>query len=133
MNLLARLEDDFAGGVPVVRVHGEIDASNARDIADRLRAGLTNRSNALVVDLSPTTYLDSAGINLLVALGEEMARRQQRLALVVDPGSPIARMVSITGLDRVLAVRATLPEAVQGVREDDDAAGTAVGPVIGPG
>ena len=65
-----------------------------------------------VVDLSATSYLDSAGINLLFALGEQMRGRQQQLTLVVAEGSPIARMVSLTGLDRAIGAHPTLHAAL---------------------
>jgi anti-sigma B factor antagonist len=85
-------------------------------VRERLRSLLTNRSVALVVDLSQTTYLDSAGINLLFALGDEMHGRQQRLAIVVADPSPIARMITLTGLDQAMPVHATLAEALGDVR-----------------
>ena len=118
MSTLARLEDEWHDEVPVARVQGEIDASNAKEIGDRLRSLLSNRSVAMIVDLSATTYLDSAGINLLFTLAEEMRSRQQRLAIVVADPSPIARMVALTGLDRAMPVHATLPDALGGVRAD---------------
>ena len=58
----------------------------------------TNRSETLVVDLVATTYIDSAGINLLFALGGELHQRQQHLHRVVANSSPIARMIEISGL-----------------------------------
>ena len=119
MRTLARLADAWHDEVPVARLHGEVDASNVKEIADRLRALLSNRSVAMVVDLSQTTYLDSAGINLLFALGEEMRGRQQRLGLVIADGSPISRMIVLTGLDQALPVRGTLAEALADVGRDD--------------
>jgi anti-sigma B factor antagonist len=118
VSTLARLEDEWHDEVPVARLHGEVDASNVKEIADRLRALLSNRSVAMVVDLTQTTYLDSAGINLLFSLGEEMRGRQQRLALVISNGSPISRMIVLTGLDQALPVRGTLAEALADVGED---------------
>jgi anti-sigma B factor antagonist len=73
-----------------------------------------------VVDLSETTYLDSAGLNLLFALGEEMRGRQQRLGLVVAEGSPIERMVSLVGLDKTLPVHPTLAEALGHATKGED-------------
>ena len=118
MSTLARLEDEWHDEVPVARVQGEVDASNVKEIGDRLRSLLSNRSVAMIVDLSATTYLDSAGINLLFMLAEEMRSRQQRLALVVADPSPIARMVSLTGLDRAMPVHPTLPDALGDLRDD---------------
>jgi anti-sigma B factor antagonist len=119
MSTLARLEDEWHDEVPVARLHGEVDASNVKEIGDRLRSLLSNRSVAMVVDLSQTTYLDSAGINLLFALGEEMRGRQQRLGLVVTDASPISRMIALTGLSQAVPVHETLPAALAGVGEHD--------------
>jgi anti-anti-sigma factor len=118
MSTLARLEDEWHDEIPVARLQGEVDASNVKEIGDRLRSLMSNRSVALVIDLSGTTYLDSAGINVLFALADELRGRQQRLALVVPDGSPIARMISLTGLDQTVPVRPTLPEALGEIRED---------------
>jgi len=118
MTAIVRIEEDSRGDVPIARVHGEVDASNIRDIGDRLRAMLSNRSETMVVDLSPTTYIDSAGLNLLFALAEEMRSRQQRLVVVIAEESPIARMAAITGLDQVAATYPTLDDAMADGRED---------------
>jgi anti-sigma B factor antagonist len=115
---LARMIDEWHDEVPVARVEGEVDASNVHEMGDRLRSLLTNRSVALVVDLTATTYLDSAGLNLLFALGEELRGRQQRLALVVAERSPIARMVALVGLDKTVPVHATLAEALGEAAEE---------------
>ena len=116
--MIARIDAEWHGEVPVATLHGELDASNVGELGARLRALLSNQLIAMVVDLSGTTYLDSAGINLLFALGEEMRGRQQRLALVVAEGSPIARMIALTGLDQAFAVRPSLSEALSATSGD---------------
>jgi anti-anti-sigma factor len=118
VSTLARLEDEWHDEIPVARLQGEVDASNVKEMGDRLRSLLSNRSVALVIDLSGTTYLDSAGINMLFSLAEELRGRQQRLALVVGDRSPIARMITLTGLDQTIPVTATLPEALSAVGEE---------------
>jgi anti-sigma B factor antagonist len=106
--------EEWHATLPVARVGGEVDASNAPELAVRLRELVTNQSSGLVVDLSGTEYLDSAGINLLFAIGDELVARQQRLRVVVPAASPIHRMLAITGLDRVHTVHETVPEALAG-------------------
>jgi anti-anti-sigma factor len=115
MTWLARVVEDREGEIAIAGVEGEIDSSNVDEIADRVQAMLTNRSDALVVDLERTSYIDSAGINLLFALGAELEQRQQAMHLVVAPGSPIARMLSITGLDTTLPTHPTRAAAVDAV------------------
>ncbi len=112
MSWLARIVEDRHGEVAIAAVEGEIDASNVGELADRVRTMLTNRNEALVVDLEHTRYIDSAGINLLFSLGDELHQRQQQLHLVVAPTSPIARMLSITGLDTTVATHPTRDAAL---------------------
>jgi anti-anti-sigma factor len=109
---LAHVDADWHGDVPVARIEGEIDSSNAAQIGERLRTLLTNHLRTLVVDLSGTTYLDSTGINLLFTIGGELRGRQQTLRLVVVQGSPIARMVTITSLDGAHPTYPTVAEAL---------------------
>lgn len=113
MTMLARLEEERRGGVAIARVMGEVDASNAGWLGTRLRGLLTNRSDALAVDMRGTTYLDSAGIALMFELAGELRLHQQRLHLIVDQRSPIARMVHLTGLDDAVSIAWSL-EAVLG-------------------
>ena len=114
MSLLARVTEESRGEEPVAvaAVAGEIDASNTLHVGDSLRSMLTNRSTALVVDLSGTTYLDSAAINLFFRLAGDLRQRQQRLLLVVPGTAPIARAIGITGLDTAVPVHGTRDDAL---------------------
>jgi anti-anti-sigma factor len=112
MTTVARVREEWHGEVPVAHVDGEVDTANAPEVGARLRDLLTNQSLGMIVDLSGTDYLDSAGINLLFQLGDELKARQQQLRVVVPPDTPIARMLTVTGLDRVHPVHRDLPEAV---------------------
>ena len=70
MRQLARILAKTRDGIPVARLEGEVDMTNAQSLGERLRGLLTNRSVALVVDLGPTTYLDSSRITLLFGLAQ---------------------------------------------------------------
>jgi anti-sigma B factor antagonist len=113
MRQLARIVAETHRGLPVAVIEGEVDMTNAQSIGERLRGLVTNRSVALIVDLGPTTYLDSSGITLLFGLFEELRRRQQQLHVVVPEGSPIGRVLGITGLDQVVPVHPTLETALE--------------------
>jgi anti-anti-sigma factor len=110
--MLARVHEEPGEDISIATVEGEVDASNAGEVGGRLRTLLTNRSSVLLVDLTDTTYLDSAGINLMFALASELGHRQQQLRLVVPPGSQISRIVSMVGLDTVVATHATREAAL---------------------
>jgi anti-anti-sigma factor len=112
MTSFARVTPEWHGDVPVAMLSGEIDASNAPSMGTELRSILTNRSTMLVIDLTGVSYLDSAGINLLFTLGDELRARQLKLRIVVGPGTPIARVVTITSLDSAYPTFGTLDEAL---------------------
>ena len=112
MTLLAHITNERRGGLAVARVEGEIDASNVKWVESRLRTLLTNQCDGLVVDLSATTYLDSAGIGLCFALAEDLRQHQQQLHLVVSDSSSIARMVALTSLDEAVPTHPTLETAL---------------------
>jgi anti-sigma B factor antagonist len=109
---LLQMIEERRGTVAIAHVLGEIDASNATWLGSRLRALLTNRSDGLAVDLSKTTYLDSAGIALFFALGDDLRRHQQQLQIVVPDRSPIARMIKLTGLDEAVPTHRDLDAAL---------------------
>ena len=114
MRQLARIVPETHGDdVVVARIEGEIDMSNAQQVGNRLRELLTNRSVALIVDLGPTTYLDSTGIALIFALFDELRRRQQELHVVVPDGSQLTRVLTITGLDRAVPMHGMLETALE--------------------
>jgi len=98
MSLLARVLEEHRDDVSIAAVEGEIDASNVGEVGERLQTLLTNHSTVLVVDLTETRYLDSAGINMLFELSTELGARQQKLRLVVPAASPVLRMFRIAGL-----------------------------------
>jgi anti-anti-sigma factor len=117
--LLAKVSEEQRGDVVVAVVDGEVDASNADALGERLRSAVSNQSMALVVDLSPTGYLDSAGINLLFDLAADLRERQQRLHLVVPPAAVIGRAMAITGLDAAVPTHGDRAAAIAAATADE--------------
>jgi anti-anti-sigma factor len=114
MPSVIRVEEQRHGTTVVASLDGELDASSVGDVAVRVRRLVQNRELRLVVDLARVSYMDSAGINLLYAVGDELRARQQQLHLVIAPGSPILRTLAIVGADRSFPVHPSLDEALAG-------------------
>jgi anti-anti-sigma factor len=102
---LAEVEASILDGIPVVRVRGEIDLSNAALVRDAIVAAVPDAAVVVVVDLSETAYLDSAGIAMLFRLADRLSVGRQELRLVVPPGAPIRAAIRLTKLDQVIRVR----------------------------
>ncbi len=108
MSELATVEVVAHGdGEEVVRVRGEVDLSNATLVGDQLSAAVAE-ATVVIVDLSETTYLDSAGIAMLFRFDERLKHARHELRLVVPPDSPIRGVVRMTRLDQVIPVQDTL-------------------------
>ncbi len=80
---MMRLEVEQLSNVSVVRAREDIDAANARRVRDELAACMGGPAEHLVLDLSATRYLDSAGIDMLFRLNERLRERRARLQLVM--------------------------------------------------
>lgn len=105
MTDLAQVAADTIDGTPVVRVSGEIDLSNAAEVRDAIGAAVPDAATVVVVDLSGTTYLDSAGIAMIFRLAERLRYSRQELRLVVPPDAPIRVVIRLTRMDQVIAVQ----------------------------
>ncbi len=110
---MSPLEIERIDGVPVAHVREDVDAANATTTQQQLADALGPDASSLVVDLSDARYLDSAGIDMLLRLGERLDQRRAKLVLVIPGTSQLKRLATIVGLPDAIAVRASLQEALQ--------------------
>jgi anti-anti-sigma factor len=100
-------------GVPVVHVGEDIDAANAASTQRQLTDALAPDALSLVVDLSETGYVDSAGIDMLLRFSGRLDQRRAKLILVIPDTSQLRRLATIVGLPEAIATRASLSDALQ--------------------
>lgn len=84
-------------------VTGLVDSGSADRFLVQLRRGTTGRSRALTVDLQAVTHLASIGVRALHDVAGEATDgadggRRAPLQIVVDPESPIGRILDVAGL-----------------------------------
>ncbi len=113
---LARVTFEHHDGIPVAHLEGEVDAANARQVLGQILEPLANSGHGLILDLTATRYLDSAGINVLFELDDLLAARRQSFALLVDAGSPLGRILDLSGVRGTVAIHDALTGALDGVR-----------------
>lgn len=116
MSELATVHHSEVDGIAVARLEGEIDASNARGVGHRLTEALPNVAMGLVLDLTNTSYLDSAGVQLLFDVSARLRQRQQQLRVVHAPDSFVADVIAAVALDSVAAVDHSVEAAVTALR-----------------
>jgi anti-anti-sigma factor len=104
-SLLARVRFTVYGGTEVASVTGEVDLSNADDIA------------AIIDDRTDLRSIDSAGIRSFLALHHRITAQGGRLALAVGRATTVRRVLAVAG---VLDVVSAFPFVNMAVAWSDD-------------
>lgn len=86
-----------------VTVRGEVDLETGPPLRDHLAATLL-RAPELVLDLRGVSFIDSTGLQALVATRRRANLTGERFRLLVAPGGPVARILHLTGLDGAFEV-----------------------------
>lgn len=98
-------------GVAVVIVRGEIDHTTGDALRQALVTAEVVGTPRTVVDLSGVTFMDSSGVNILVA-AHQAARRARGWLRLAAPQQPVERLLRLVGIDEVIPCHATLDEAL---------------------
>lgn len=99
--------------VALVTVTGEIDMASVQLLRDGVDGALQrNDVAAVLVDLSGTTFLSSAGNAVLVATHMRAQRDGIALRVVIRPESWLHRPLRITGVVKLLSIYPTREAAL---------------------
>lgn len=90
------------GGVPTVFVAGDLDMTVTARMKDALDAACSLAGNLLVVDVAGVTFIDVAGVRVLVSTHNSLLRRGR--AGIVVRGAPriVRRVFGLTGFPSLL-------------------------------
>lgn len=104
---------EFATGITVVKPKGRFDASNAPALRSRFDELLHNGNNKFIVDLSEITFLDSAGMAVLVSLLKRAryANGDTKLVWPIEPATK--RILHLTRFDHVFEITETTDVALK--------------------
>jgi len=109
-----RIEAEKIGDVLLARVDGELDLSTAaafREALDRRLEG-GNGARHLVLNLSGLTFVDSSGLGAILGRYRRVSERGGRL-VAADVPANIARLLSLSGLQKIIVTFATEAEALR--------------------
>ena len=96
-------------GHTVVAVSGEIDLSTAGALRERLR-GQSSGTRQLTVDLENVGFMDSSGLNALIAVWRQLGPRSLH---VVASRQRIRRVFSISGTDQIIPGFESMDTAIE--------------------
>jgi anti-sigma B factor antagonist len=102
----------LGGNAHVLTLAGELDVVTAPALRDELERVWAEGATEAVVDLLAVSFVDSVALGVLVDASKRMKARGGTLRIVCDDRR-IARIMEITGLDRVLPIHTTLRDALE--------------------
>jgi anti-sigma B factor antagonist len=105
------ISSESRGELTVVYVGGEIDVYTAPMLREHLDEHISEGRNHLVVDLQDVPFMDSTGLGVLVGRLKLVRVNDGSLSLVCS-SERILKVFSITGLDKVFQIYASLDDAL---------------------
>lgn len=98
------------GRTAVVKLPAEIDLTLADAVREALLSVLNSGALGLVVDMTATTFCDSAGITALVRAARRAGANGATIRLAAT-APPVLRIFSLVGIDRLIDIHPTVEEA----------------------
>ncbi|MFJ4982127.1 STAS domain-containing protein [Streptomyces coeruleorubidus] len=97
-------------GIRVLTLAGEIDHHTGAPLRQALDVSDTARPR-IVIDMRQVTFMDSSGINILIAAHQAVTAAGGWLRLA-GPAGAVMRTLQIVGVDALIDCRPTLREAL---------------------
>ncbi len=108
-------------GLPVLEIVGEVDLLTAPLLERAVKDALEVETPALVLDLRPTSYIDSEGLKCIIRAKKALASRDAALWVAVEESSFVERILQVTGVLEVVRVCRDPDEIpAQGLPEQND-------------
>lgn len=87
---------------PTLVVDGELDLSSIPLLAQHIDSQLEREQEALTLDLSGVSFMDSSGLRLLIELNERAERDGWSLSLIAPRNESATLVLRMTGADGAL-------------------------------
>ena len=122
MAVLFEIERTTVFGTPVLRAIGELDLATAPVLTKAADDELVLEPASLLVDLTPTTFLDSSGARTLVQLARRAAGHGVALQVVCPRSNrPVRLVIDLLELGSVVPVLESVPGRPTGLVGGEDA------------
>jgi anti-sigma B factor antagonist len=102
-------------GVPAVPAPAEIDITTAEQLDAALFAAVSRGHMTVVLDMTRTRFCDCGAFHTLLRAHERMAADGGQLRLVIPAGGAVSRVVSLTGLGRLVCCFKSMEGALKDI------------------
>ncbi len=92
-------------GTARLELHGELDIGTAPVLEDAVDRALEDGCRDVVLDLGPTTLLDSSGLGALLRAARTVGDRHGTMAVVSPPGSEARLVIEMSRTGSVVGLQ----------------------------
>ena len=101
MEMDLQIRTKMAEGVPIIELHGELDAYTCSTFRDTMTEIIDQGNASIVVNMVGVEYIDSSGLGTLVGGLKRASERGGKIAVVCSNSNQIRKVFEITGLEKV--------------------------------
>jgi anti-sigma B factor antagonist len=118
--VLFEIERATVAGRPALAVRGELDLVTAPELAAAVERELAAGPSGLVLDLTPTRFLDSSGARGLVRAAREAASAGVALHVICPRSNrPVRLVIDLLELERVVPIVESPDDVTTAVADQD--------------
>lgn len=100
-------------GVTVVRIDGQLIVGNRQELKNTVQQALTRGDRKILIDFTPTGYIDSSGLGALVSVSKKVREEGGELRLA-GLNEDLRSLFELTKLDTLFAIADTPEQALSG-------------------
>lgn len=106
------LSDELRGNLMILKVwENRLDASKAPTLREALVERIAKGHQSIILDLADVEFMDSAALSALIAAVKKLG--PVGTISVASVRRPVARLFSVTKMDRVFPVKTSVNEAIR--------------------
>ncbi len=107
-----KFNEDQIEGVTVLRpMNARLDASAAPALREALIGRINKGERSIILDLGSVTFMDSSALGALIAAAKRLG--PTGTIAVAELAAPVAKLFSVTRMDRVFSVNASVQDAIK--------------------
>jgi anti-anti-sigma factor len=120
MSSIGQVDINQRGSVLVALISGEVDLSNVGEMEDVIELSVGRDTHGVVLDLTPTMFIDSTGVRMIFDLARRLQVRRHRFRLVAGEETLVHRVIVMTQLHEVVPVDASLEAALSALEGETE-------------
>ncbi len=90
-----------SAGRIVLRISGRFEFSNRTEFSEKINLALKDQPSQIILDMSDTTFIDSAALALLFKTAE-LCQEHKAMLAIVNPQSFVRDVIELTNLSSIV-------------------------------